>query len=123
MSKHTMTFICKPIEKEKGKNIFITRDLNDIKLTDRIVVQKFVSKPHCIDGFKYDLRIFVCVCGVNPLRIYVYKDGLASLATDKLEKMSVTSLKNLDMQLVNWDPEDEDLEETRRTLNQVLDLI
>ena len=97
MSKNTITWICKPIEKKNGQKIFITRDLNDIKPTDRLVVQKFVSKPHCIDGFKYDVRIFVCVCGVNPLRIYVCKDGLASLATDELKKMSDSSLKNLDM--------------------------
>ena len=97
MSKHTSTYICKPIEKNEGKHIFITRDLNQINPKHQLVVQKFVSKPHCIDGFKYDLRIFVCVYGVNPLRIYVYKDGLASLATVKLRKMSDSSLKNLDM--------------------------
>lgn len=46
-----------------------------------MVVQKYMMKPHLIDKFKYDLRIYVFVNGINPLRIYVYKDGLARFAT------------------------------------------
>ena len=36
--KHSKTYICKPIEKQKGKKILITRDINDIKATDKMVV-------------------------------------------------------------------------------------
>jgi len=42
-----------------------------------------MHKPHLIDGFKYDLRIYVFVNGINPLRAYIYKDGLARFATEK----------------------------------------
>jgi len=36
-----------------------------------------------IDNFKFDLRIYVLLAGVEPLRIYVYKEGLGRLATNE----------------------------------------
>jgi tubulin polyglutamylase TTLL6/13 len=54
-----------------------------------------MHKPHLVDGFKYDLRVYVFVNGMNPLRVYVYKDGLARFATVPYEKPSEKNLKNL----------------------------
>ena len=33
-------------------------------------------QPLLLDGFKLDLRVYVLVTACNPLRIFVYKDGL-----------------------------------------------
>ena len=41
------------------------------------------SQPFILDGFKFDLRIYVLVTSCDPLRVYVYKDGLARFATVK----------------------------------------
>ena len=77
--------------------------MEDIKPDDQnIVVQKYVHKPHLIDGLKYDLRIYVILVGVNPLRVYVYKDGLARFATVPYQKPSDNNTKNLFMHLTNY---------------------
>jgi len=39
--------------------------------------------PHLIDGKKYDLRIYVAVTSYDPLRVYIYDDGLCRFATNR----------------------------------------
>ena len=81
--KNPRTFICKPADGSQGKGIFLTRDTTKILPTDHMVVQKYLHKPHLIDDLKYDLRVYAVVYGMNPIRVYIYKDGLARFATEK----------------------------------------
>ena len=82
ISENKRTFIVKPEDGCQGKGIYLTNKADEIKPSDHIVIQKYMHKPHLIEGFKYDLRVYVFVNGINPLRIYVYKDGLARFATE-----------------------------------------
>jgi len=61
-----------------------------------------MAKPHLVDGLKYDLRLYVFINGINPLRIYLYKDGLARFATVKYQKPSEKNMNNLFMHLTNY---------------------
>ena len=47
------------------------------------LVSKYVMNPHLIDGYKYDLRIYVLATGFDPLKIYLFKEGLVRFATEK----------------------------------------
>lgn len=55
------------------------------------VISRYVSKPHLINGFKYDLRVYVLVTSYDPLIIYFYQEGLCWFATEKYS----TKAKNL----------------------------
>ena len=48
-----------------------------------MVVSEYVNKPLLIDGYKFDLRVYVAMTSINPLRVYIYQDGLARFATQK----------------------------------------
>jgi tubulin polyglutamylase TTLL6/13 len=61
-----------------------------------------MAEPHLIDGLKYDLRIYVIVVGISPLRVYVSKEGLARFATEEYEKPSERNLDNHFMHLTNY---------------------
>ena len=53
-----------------------------------------MSNPHLIEGFKYDLRIYALVSGFDPLKIYLFKEGLVRFATQKYtNSQKATSLR------------------------------
>ena len=96
------TFISKPEASCQGRGIFLTRNLEDFEKTAHYVVQKYLHKPFLIDKLKFDLRIYVLVCGVDPLRIYFYNEGLCRLATCEYKPPAEKNLNNLFMHLTNY---------------------
>ena len=111
--KRNRTFIVKPEASCQGKGIFLTRDPETLTtektlhttrhgVVEHMVVQRYMHKPYLIDGFKFDLRIYVLVNGIAPLRVYVFKDGLARFATVKYHSPAPSNLKNLCMHLTNY---------------------
>jgi tubulin polyglutamylase TTLL4 len=45
------------------------------------LVSKYVSKPHLLRGYKYDMRIYILVTSFEPLKAYIFTEGLVRLAT------------------------------------------
>jgi len=58
-------------------------DIADVNVDDTSVISRYVTNPLLINGHKFDLRIYVCVTSFEPLRIYVYKEGLARFASEQ----------------------------------------
>lgn len=55
-----------------------------------------------IENLKFDLRIYILLSGVDPLRIYWYKEGLCRLATAEYKPPREKNLDNLYMHLTNY---------------------
>lgn len=55
-----------------------------------------------IDDLKYDLRIYVLINCLNPLRIYIHEEGLARFCTEPYRKPTARNLDNLYMHLTNY---------------------
>ena len=58
-----------------------------------MVVCEYVNNPLLLDGYKFDLRVYVALTSINPLRVYIYEDGLARFATQKYHLGSNGNLK------------------------------
>ena len=80
----------------------MTRDLKEVGPDDHFVAQKYLDNPFLIDGLKFDLRIYVLLTGVSPLRIFIYKDGLVRLATELYTAPNEINQKNMFMHLTNY---------------------
>lgn len=94
-------FIVKPEASCQGRGIFITRKVDDID-PNRHVVQEYILNPYLIDNLKFDLRIYVLITGCDPLRVFIFKEGLARFATDEYSKPSGNNLTNNFMHLTNY---------------------
>ena len=69
---------------------------------EKCVVQRYMSRPFLIDGLKFDLRIYVMIAGTDPLRIYVYNEGLARFCTEPYQTPKSDNLDNKYMHLTNY---------------------
>eukprot|EP00731_Ephydatia_muelleri_P016718 Em0009g1142a len=96
------TFIAKPENSCQGKGIFVFKNLKDLPPGEHLVCQEYIAHPFTLDGFKFDLRIYVLVTSCDPLYIYVYNDGLARLATMQYQSPSGSNMKDVYMHLTNY---------------------
>jgi len=111
--KRNRTYIVKPEALCQGKGIFLTRNpemltAERVKVTNEagqiegMVVQRYMAKPYLIDGLKFDLRLYVLINGINPMRIFLYKDGLSRFATVPYQPPNGKNMENMFMHLTNY---------------------
>ena len=49
--------------------------------SNTMTVSRYIKNPLLLDERKFDLRLYVVVTSFNPLRIYLYEEGLCRIAT------------------------------------------
>ena len=86
-------WIVKPACGSRGKGIYITSDIDEIAEDSSNVIGRYITNPLLINGFKFDLRIYVCITSYEPLRIYCYKEGLVRFASEEYEQFDETKLQ------------------------------
>ena len=47
----------------------------------KMIVQEYINNPMLINGLKFDIRIYVLMTSIEPLRLYIFEDGLVRFAT------------------------------------------
>ncbi|GBG26287.1 Tubulin polyglutamylase TTLL5 [Hondaea fermentalgiana] len=65
------------------------------------VVQRYIDRPLLINRFKFDIRLYVLVTGYDPLRVYLFPEGLVRFCTQPYSN-SVASKKNQFRHLTNY---------------------
>lgn len=95
-------FIIKPDAGCQGRGIFLTRTLDSVPVSENVVAQMYIKKPLLLDGFKFDLRIYVIVTSIKPLRMYLFHDGLVRMCTEEYVKPTKHNLGQSCMHLTNY---------------------
>jgi len=95
-------WIVKPPDMSCGQGIRIINDLRNVPETKMpLCVQRYIMEPLLIDGLKFDLRVYVLVTSIAPLRIYLYDEGLTRFATERYST-SDDDIDNMFIHLTNY---------------------
>ena len=115
--KRRRTFILKPDAGCQGKGIALcqnidqaTRALRDLGTlmedgkpgSTSVVAQKYLTRPFLIDGYKFDLRVYALVLCADPLRVFVFNDGLVRFCTERYAPPKAENLRETCMHLTNY---------------------
>jgi tubulin polyglutamylase TTLL5 len=92
-------WIIKPCASSQGKGIYIVDNLDEVPIDESLIISRYVANPLLIKGLKFDLRIYVLVTCFEPLRIYMFEEGLARFAS---EPYRTTSKASRYMHLTNY---------------------
>ena len=99
------TFIAKPQVGSQGDAICLFKEMKDLPYGvagKELIVQRYLDKPLLLNGFKFDLRVYVCIFGLNPLQAFVCEEGLARFCTAKYEAPTKSNYKKAYMHLTNY---------------------
>ena len=71
------TYIRKPAASSRGRGIRVVKDPKalDLSALNDVILQHYIPNPLLIGGRKFDLRVYVAVTCLDPLRVYVYREG------------------------------------------------
>ena len=89
----TALFIRKPPANAEGRGIHLVTKLDQISKNQKHVIQQYIAQPYLINGKKFDLRIYVVVTSFDPLRLYVYEEGLVRFATHDYLEMKGSGMR------------------------------
>mmetsp|Transcript_92094 Transcript_92094/g.204438 ORF Transcript_92094/g.204438 Transcript_92094/m.204438 type:complete len:907 (-) Transcript_92094:236-2956(-) len=103
-SAKNRTFIVKPDNGCQGKGIFLIRDVEKVPVdfSTTYVAQRYIHRPFLLDGYKFDLRLYVLVVGCDPLRIFLHRRGLVRLASEAYVEPSGKNLSQTMVHLTNY---------------------
>uniref|UniRef100_A0A8C5S7W3 Tubulin tyrosine ligase like 7 n=1 Tax=Laticauda laticaudata TaxID=8630 RepID=A0A8C5S7W3_LATLA len=96
------TFIVKPANGAMGHGISLVRNAEKLHSQDHLIVQEYLDKPFLMEGYKFDLRVYILVTSCDPLKIFLYHDGLVRMGTEKYHPPNESNLSQLYMHLTNY---------------------
>jgi tubulin polyglutamylase TTLL5 len=93
-------WIMKPVGLSRGRGISLVQDITSLTYSSTSVLQKYVDRPLCLAGYKFDLRLYIVVTSFQPLEAFIYDDGFARVSTEKY-RVDGDSLSNQFIHLTN----------------------
>lgn len=66
-------WLLKPVALSRGRGIHLVADVAAAKVNEAMVAQRYVANPMLVEGYKFDLRLYVLVTRVQPMEAWIYK--------------------------------------------------
>ncbi|KAJ1479279.1 tubulin-tyrosine ligase family-domain-containing protein [Baffinella frigidus] len=93
-------WIMKPAGSSRGRGIFVFNDIGAVSYSEVVIVQRYVDRPLLLDGYKFDLRLYVLVTSMEPLEAFTHRQGFARLSSERYTNDS-DSISNRYIHLTN----------------------
>ena len=100
-TKEKGTWIVKPWASSRGRGIYLVDDMDNVPMEEPCIISRYVDNPYLINNLKFDIRIYVLITWFEPLKIYVYEEGLTRFASEPYDE-SNTSTSNKYIHLTNY---------------------
>jgi len=96
-------WIVKPPGKNNGSGIHVINKVDEIPTTEEdICIQRYITNPYLIKSCKFDLRVYVLVTSLEPLRVYIYDEGLVRFAVNEYT-LDPEKIKDKQIHVTNFD--------------------
>jgi tubulin polyglutamylase TTLL6/13 len=97
-----LTYIVKPDLGAQGRGIFLVQDPDSVSNFKEAAVAQEYIEPYLIGGTKFDLRIYVLMASVDPLRLYIFKEGMARFCTEPYSTPTADNIGEVFRHLTNY---------------------
>lgn len=78
----------------------MTHSIESIPLNEKLVVQEYMKNPYLIDKLKFDVRLYVLITSCEPLKIFLYNEGIVRFATEEFHCSN--NIDNMFVHLTNY---------------------
>jgi hypothetical protein len=121
LAKGKKRFIVKPDNGSLGQGIAVLEPGSDYAPDDTLTVAQHYIESFLIENRKFDLRIYAVVVSIDPLRICVYRDGVARFCSAQADDNSLyAKLTNV---ALNKDHSGIEISEISRLISDVIPVI
>lgn len=106
------SWIVKPNKGSEGRGIVLTKSFLQIKKQHEkryrkdnkksYVVQRYIDNPMTTRSKKFDLRLYVALTSLDPLRVYVCREGLVRVCTNTYSKPDKKDVNDTFAHLTNY---------------------
>merc|ERR1712023_562967 len=80
----------------------MVRNIADVSRTKPVLIQRYIKNPLLLSNRKkFDIRIYVFVTSMDPLKVYIYDEGVVRFATREYNS-DAKSRKQKDVHLTNY---------------------
>ena len=91
LANKNKVYIKKPSASSRGRGIYLITSVEELEAKEKdkpCIVQRYIDPPLLVNGFKFDLRVYCLITSIDPLRVYIYKEGLARFCTRKYRSLN-----------------------------------
>ncbi|VDM98056.1 unnamed protein product, partial [Thelazia callipaeda] len=97
-------YIVKPNDGARGSGIYLIQQPEQIREPNMCqLIQEYIVNPYLLkDNLKFDLRVYAVIKSINPLSIYVAREGMARFCTEKYAAPTTLNIDNYYAHLTNY---------------------